>query len=130
MTFYHRQIERINREIYSKDYLVKQIMQAKLFIDKHFADNINLDDIAGKAFFSKFHFIRLFKTIYGRTPNQYLASVRIKKAKQLLQKGLPVTQVCIAVGFASPSSFNRLFKKNTGSQPSSFIKNKSNFGQK
>ncbi|MES1217198.1 MAG: AraC family transcriptional regulator [Bacteroidota bacterium] len=122
MTFYQEQIKRISREIYPKDYLCQQVTKAKLFIDKNFANNITLDDIAGEAFFSKFHFIRLFKTMYGRTPHQYLASVRIRKAKQYLQKGMPVTQACLSVGFTSLSSFNKLFKKSTGFLPSSYKK--------
>ena len=81
-TFYHQQIIKIRETIFSKDYLYKQAIEAKLFIDKHFADGINLGDIAGKAFFSKFHFIRLFKKNYGRTPYQYLTEVRIAKAKK------------------------------------------------
>ena len=67
-----------------KIYLYRRIVQAKLFIDGHFGDDIDLDNIADEAYFSKFHFIRLFKTIYNRTPHQYLTIVRIENAKQFL----------------------------------------------
>lgn len=129
MTYYHEQIIKISSAIYSKDYLCKQVIQAKLFIDKHFADSLNLDDIAGEAFFSKFHFIRLFKKNYGRTPYQYLKEVRIARAKKLLRSGMNVTEVCFAVGFHSTPSFTSLFKKITGSTPFAFQKQKikSNF---
>src|SRR5882724_4456031 len=71
-------------EAYPKVYLYKRIVQAKMFIDQNYARTINLNDIADEAIFSKFHFIRQFKQIYGKTPHQYLVSVRIAQAKYLL----------------------------------------------
>ena len=100
-----------------KDYLYQQVMLAKKFIDIHFSEEINLDQIAGKAFFSKFHFIRLFKTIYNKTPHQYLTTVRIDKAKQLLKAGAKVEEVCYSVGFTSIGSFKALFKRHTKRTP-------------
>ena len=103
---------------YPKIYLYKRIVQAKLFMDHHFNDNIDLDNIADEAYFSKFHFIRLFRKIYGKTPHQYLIQVRIENAKLLLQKDISVTETCFAVGFESVSSFTGLFKKFTTFAPS------------
>ena len=60
-----------------------RIVKAKLFIDDRFADNIDLGNIANQANFSKFHFIRLFKSIYGLTPKNYLIKTRIDKAKKI-----------------------------------------------
>ncbi len=105
-------------EEYPKVYLYKRIVQTKLFIDSHFADKINLDDISDEALFSKFHFIRLFKNIYGKTPHQYLTNVRIEKAQELLQEGQSVTDVCFQVGFESLSSFTGLFKRAVKISPS------------
>jgi AraC-like DNA-binding protein len=105
---------------YPRIYLYKRIVQAKLFIDNYFGDNIDLDNIADEAYFSKFHFIRLFKAIYGNTPHQYLTRVRIENSKEHLQKGNSVTETCFTVGFDSVSSFTGLFKKYTGLSPSAF----------
>jgi AraC-like DNA-binding protein len=124
MTYYHQQVLQIRNEMYAKDYLYTQVIYAKVFIDNHYPDPIELKDIAGKAFFSKFHFIRLFKTVYGQTPYQHLKMVRIRNAKQLLQSGMTVTEVCYAVGFTSTSSFTGFFKQITGYTPSAFQKNK------
>lgn len=107
-------------EQYPKVYLYKRIVQAKAFIDKNYADKIDLDNISDKAYFSKFHFIRLFKEIYGKTPHQYLTFVRIGKAIQLLRANKPVTEVCYAVGFETLSSFGKLFKRTIGVSPSAF----------
>ncbi|NOT75890.1 MAG: helix-turn-helix transcriptional regulator [Cyclobacteriaceae bacterium] len=103
---------------YPKIYLYRRIVQAKLFIDSHYAESINLDNIADEAFFSKYHFIRLFKKSYGKTPHHYLTSVRIHHASLLLQSGKSAIDVCHAVGFESVSSFTGLFKKIVGITPS------------
>lgn len=107
-------------EQYPKIYLYKRIVQAKLFIDGHFTEKIDLNDIADEAHFSKFHFIRLFKAVYGKTPHHYLTHVRIEHAKILLTQNASVADVCFSVGFDSITSFTGLFKRSTGSTPSSF----------
>jgi AraC-like DNA-binding protein len=113
-------MEKIIIEQYPKVYLYKRIVQAKLFIDNNYADNIDLSNIADEAYFSKFHFIRLFKNIYGKTPHQYLTYVRIEKAMLLLQANKAVSEVCFSVGFESVSSFGSLFKRIVGVAPSTF----------
>ena len=120
MTFYRDEIARLNKALYPHDDLTKQITDAKVYIDKHYSEDINLDKIANKALISKFHFIRLFKKYYGQTPNQYLQDVRIEKAKKFLQKGNSMDEVCNAIGFASKTSFIALFKKKTGKTPMVF----------
>ncbi len=107
---------------FPKIYLYRRIVQAKLFIDNNFKDDINLDGIADEAFFSKYHFIRLFKMTYGKTPHQYLTSVRIENSKLLLQTAMTVADVCYAVGFDSISSFTGLFKRITTLTPSFYQK--------
>src|SRR5882757_9308069 len=108
-------------EQYPKIYFYRRLVQAKLFIDSHYADNIVLDNIADEAYFSKFHFIREFKNIYRKTPHQYLIFVRIEKAMELLKSGVAVSDVCYAVGFESLSCFSRLFKRTAGITPSGYL---------
>lgn len=110
------------KEEYPKVYLYRRIVQAKLFIDSNFMHKIDVDDISDEAFFSKFHFIRLFKSIYGKTPHQYLKYVRIEKARQFLKEGKSVTEACFSVGFDSLSSFSGCFKRSTGESPSNYSK--------
>jgi AraC-like DNA-binding protein len=111
-------------EPFPKIYLYRGIVQSKLFMDEHFSDNINLEEIADEAYFSKFHFIRLFRKIYGKTPHQYLTTVRIEKAKELLLTDASVTEVCFSVGFDSVSSFTGLFKRCTTLTPSAYQQQK------
>lgn len=110
----------MNEELYPKVYLYRRIVQSKLFIDMNFSDNIDVECISGRAFFSKFHFIRVFKKIYGKTPHRYLSSLRIEKAKEFLKNGSTVTEACFAVGFDSISSFTGLFKRIVGQPPFSY----------
>jgi AraC-like DNA-binding protein len=107
-------------EEYEKAYLYRRLVQAKLFIDQHYAEKIDLNNIADEAHFSKFHFIRLFRSIYYQTPHHYLRQVRIDKAKCMLTKGMSVADACYAVGFESVTSFAGLFKQMVGATPSAF----------
>lgn len=107
-------------EAYPKAYLYRRIVQAKLYIDAHYADAIDVEAISSEAAFSKFHFIRLFQQIYGRTPHHYLTYVRLERTKELLRDGMLATDACFAVGFVSMSSFSRLFKRHVGASPSTF----------
>src|ERR1700749_1006448 len=112
----------MSAEAYPRIFLYRRLVQAKLFIDAQYADAIDLDNIADEACFSKFHFIRQFKSIYRKTPHQYLIHVRVKKAKDLLDAGTPVTETCYAVGFESLSSFSGLFKKMYSISPSEYAR--------
>ena len=110
---------------YPKQYLYRQVVRAKLFIDVHFAAGIDLHNIADEACFSKFHFTRLFRNIYGMTAHQYLTAVRIENAVRLLESGESVKAVCFAVGFDSISSFTGLFKRRVGLTPAAFQQERS-----
>ena len=122
MSFYREEVARLSKTLYPHDDLTKQIVGSKLYIDKHFSENINLDKMAAKAMVSKFHFIRVFKKYYGATPNQYLQELRIEKAKKLLAKRNSIDDVCHAIGFTSKTSFITLFKRMTGLTPMSYLK--------
>ena len=118
MSFYSEQVYKMTQQLYSKKHLTRQIIDARQYINRHFAEDCKISSLGNKVFISEFHFIRLFKSIYGVTPHQYLISVRISNAKKLLAAGNPISDTCFAVGFKSPTSFTALFKKMTGRTPS------------
>ena len=77
--------------------------------------------VARASGLTPFHFIRLFKAIFGETPHQYRSRQQIKKAKHLLiLTDLSITDVCMAVGFSSLGSFSALFSRRVGMSPSEF----------
>jgi AraC-like DNA-binding protein len=97
--------------------IYQRIATAKIYIDDNYHEPIDLDQISQRAFLSRFHFHRLFRQIYRRTPHQYLTRKRLDKAKDLLAENKPVTEVCNEVGFESIGSFSVLFKKEIGFAP-------------
>lgn len=109
------------KESYPKMYMYKRIVEAKLYIDQHYSEKIDLDNIATQASFSKYHFLRLFKQAYGKSPYQYLTQVRIAKAQEYLREGKSVMETCEALSFDSIPSFTALFKKQTGITPKAFF---------
>jgi methylphosphotriester-DNA--protein-cysteine methyltransferase len=113
-TFYHQQILKIRAEVYPHDAVIRQVVQAKAFIDRHFFAAIDLNELVGEAFHSRIHFIRLFKAFYGCTPHQHLVTVRMAAAKKLLRRGVSVKRVCVAVGFASARAVSGLLKSVAG----------------
>jgi len=87
-------------------------------MDRNYAAPLDLDRIAAEACLSPYHFLRLFKQAFNRTPHRYLTERRIRRAKELLANGsLTVTEVCFEVGFESLGSFSSLFRKHAGRSP-------------
>lgn len=97
--------------------LYHRIVAAKIYIDENFQEPIDLNLISKQAYLSRFHFHRLFRQVYKRTPHQYLTGKRLDMAKALLSDNRPVTEVCNEVGFESIGSFSVLFKKEIGFAP-------------
>jgi AraC-like DNA-binding protein len=90
-------------------------------MDARYADPLSLDDMAAVAGFSRYHFAREFRVVFGETPAAYLSRRRVERAKDLLtHANLTVTEVCMVVGFASLSSFSRRFRELVGCSPSQY----------
>jgi AraC-like DNA-binding protein len=97
--------------------LYERIVAAKVYIDANYQGSIDLAAVSRHACISPFHFHRLFRTVYRRTPHQYITQKRLEKAQQLLSENMPVGEVCAEVGFESLGSFSMLFKKEIGFAP-------------
>jgi AraC-like DNA-binding protein len=117
MNFYQQQVLAIGRAVYPHADLGEKVIRAKEYIDNHYGCVIDLSAMAREACMSKFHFIRLFRRYYGRTPHIYLREVRLMHARRLLGAGVPIKNVCYAVGFESVPSFTRLYKSVVGVTP-------------
>jgi len=97
------------------------LRRARDRIDRDFAEPLDLDALARTAGMSKYHFHRLFRVAYHRTPAAYLSERRVERAQDLLRSAnLTVTEVCHAVGFSSLGSFSSRFKDVVGETPRAF----------
>jgi AraC-like DNA-binding protein len=77
--------------------------------------------VARSVGLTRFHFIRLFKAVFGKSPLQYRSRAQLDEAKRLLLlTGLSITDVCMAVGYSSLGSFSSLFSRRVGMSPSEF----------
>jgi AraC-like DNA-binding protein len=117
MTWYQHVVRELNASLYPNEDITARVIQAKRYIDRHYYLALSLDKMAGEVFLSKFHFIRIYRKYYGTTPYAYLKEVRLAKAKELLRSGMPIKDVCYAVGFDSIPSFTRLYKEWAGASP-------------
>lgn len=126
-TYFEIQLDQLLKEHYLPEYYYVQVRQSKSFMEKYFAEKIELDKIASTAFMSRFHYTRIFKRVYGLSPRQYLRDLRINKGKELLKQGLSISEVCSDVGYDSLPTFCNAFKKATGYSPKEYqTLNKSN----
>lgn len=97
------------------------VTRAKQFIAKNQSEPICLATVAKSVNTSTFYFCKLFKKATGLTFTDYLARVRIERAKELLSdRNKRVSEVAYAVGFQSLTHFNRSFRKVTGRSPSAY----------
>ena len=99
---------------------LRRLLRARDAIHARYPESLRLEDLAREAALSPFHFLRLFRSVFGETPHQYLTRVRIDAAKKLLLADAPVTDVCFDVGFQSLGSFSALFARRVGAPPSAF----------
>ncbi|WP_017446669.1 helix-turn-helix transcriptional regulator [Gayadomonas joobiniege] len=97
----------------------KQVDAAKTYLFKEAHNTIDFDELANHIGISKGHLMRVFKSHMGVTLNQYLAQIRIEKAKVFL-KTHSVTDTAIAVGFNNSNYFSTVFKKQVGCTPGQF----------
>lgn len=96
----------------------RRLLRARDAMDAAYAEPLDIARLAAIALVSSAHFIRIFKATFGETPHRYLQRRRIERASALLRDtDLPVTEVCLAVGFTSLSTFTRTFGAVVGETP-------------
>lgn len=91
------------------------------YIDAHIAEDLSMVRLAGRFHFNPVYLSRLFKQRRGQNMSDYIEEARIRKAKALLaEEELRIHEVGVRVGYESPHSFTRFFKKATGISPQEY----------
>jgi AraC-like DNA-binding protein len=99
----------------------RRAVETALWIDAHSHRPIDLEHAAAQAGISPFHFLRLFSSVLGVTPHQYLVRARLRHAARLLaDDGTSITEVAYDVGFGDLSNFVRTFHRAAGVSPRRF----------
>jgi AraC family transcriptional regulator len=99
----------------------RRIRRAVELMYAHMDRDLPLEELAGAAYLSPFHFARLFKKLTGASPHAYLAALRVRRAQQLLSEtDLSISELSARVGYASPSHFSKSFRQATGLTPRAF----------
>ena len=99
-----------------------QVLQIREYLEKHYARDLGLEDLAVHFQTSKFALIRQFQRVYQQTPMKYLQMYRINKSLQLLWSENEVQEVAKMVGFTSANYFGKVFKEQMGLSPTEYQK--------
>ncbi len=101
----------------------RRAVEAAHWIDENSHDAIDLERAARQVDLSAFHFLRLFASVLGVTPHQYLVRSRLRRAARLLaDDARSITDVAFGVGFGDLSNFVRTFHRAAGVSPREFRK--------
>lgn len=101
----------------------RRAVEAAMRIDERSHEEIALEEVAGDASLSPFHFLRLFSSVLGVTPHQYLVRSRLRNAARLLpDPSRSISDIAFDVGFGDLSNFVRTFHRAAGVSPRGFRK--------
>ena len=104
-----------DEKTYSSDTQVEQLLK---YINRNLSENLSIDQLAERFFFSKYHMMRKFKNETGYTIHNYITSKRLLMARSLISQGIPVIKAAQASGFHDYTTFVRAYKKQFGKAPS------------
>ncbi|MCY9589715.1 AraC family transcriptional regulator [Paenibacillus chitinolyticus] len=98
-----------------------EIDEVILYIQRNIYEPLSLNQLASYAAYSPYHFTRLFKEKIGLTPQYYVSSLRLQKAKDLLLRtNLSIRDIGLEIGQQSLGTFTTRFTEKVGMTPSEF----------
>lgn len=100
-----------------EDNLMDQILT---YLNQHYQKGVSLDELAEQFGFSRFTLSRMINEETHKSLSELISSIRIDKAKELLDKGYSVQNTAYETGFVDSSYFTKTFRKITGMTPSEY----------
>jgi AraC family transcriptional regulator len=105
----------------TKQEIFQRLLRSSDYIFSCYDRELSLEELANAACLSKFHFLRLFKIAFQKTPHQFINNVRLQRAKELLHNtSFDVQTIAKDTGFVNSSSFSRMFRQHIGVYPTQF----------
>lgn len=108
----------------SNEIYKRRINRAIDYVNDNLEKTISLEELASVAYFSPFHFHRIFVAVTGESVNYFTTRIRLEKAARLLKFSKhPIADIASSCGFSSPPVFSRSFKQYFGASPGSYRNN-------
>ncbi len=98
----------------------RAVARALEFLAAHADQDPSLEDLARASGLSAFHFLRVFRQATGLTPHAFVVQRRVRRAQELLRRGLAPARAAAESGFADQSHLTRQFKRLTGLTPAAY----------
>ena len=128
-SLFYEIVEQIEIQEYKKDlsHNTKKLQEVLEYIHANFTEKIAIPDLAKMEGLSNSRYITLFSKEMGKTPSEYILSLRLDRACELLiTSDMEISQVGIATGYDDPYFFSKIFKKHVGISPSEYRKRNKN----
>lgn len=99
-----------------------KIREAEAYLQERFDRAVSIEQLGRAVGMSPRNLIRRFKAATGRVPGDYVQTLRVAAARELLERGggVSVQEVCARVGYEDPAFFRQLFKRHTGLSPAEY----------
>jgi len=99
----------------------QRIVRTLVYIQRHLDDELELENLAAIAAFSRFHFHRVFRGLVGESLKEHIRRLRLERAAQALkQHDGPIADLAFSAGFETHESFTRAFGTMFGVSPSGY----------
>jgi AraC-like DNA-binding protein len=98
----------------------REVARARDYLEARYADDVTLAELGAASGLSPYDLVRVFHREIGLPPHAYLASVRVRRAQDMLAAGQPIADVAYATGFSSQSHLTNTFKRFIGVTPSQY----------
>ena len=115
------------KNITYNDY-VQRINKVVAYINNHLDESLELKTLANEAALSDFHFHRIFKALKGEAIGGYITRLRLEATARLLRyTALTIEEIAFNIGYETPASLSKAFKKQYGISPTEYRTNKDTY---